>query len=93
MNGQEIVGAAIDRVNAEPDAPGLSKDPGTALLGPDAAIDSLGLVSLIVAVEQLTGEALGRQVALADEISFDADGNPFATVGAMTAHVNRLLES
>lgn len=92
MNGQQIVDTAIDRVNAEPGGPGLSKDAATILLGDDAALDSLAFVSLIVGVEEIIAESLGHRVTLADEMSFETDGNPFATVGALTAHVDHLLE-
>lgn len=57
------------------------------LLGRGAALDSLGLVALVVEVEQRLEERYGVVVTLADERAMSQRHSPFRTVGTLTDHV------
>lgn len=57
------------------------------LLGRGAVIDSLGLVALIVEVEQRLEERHGFVVTLADERAMSQRHSPFRTVGTLTDYV------
>ena len=88
----EIVYRAIDEIN--PGLPGerrLKKAPETALFGRAGALDSLGLVNLIVAVEQAVEDELGVSVALADEKAMSQSASPFRTVGTLAEYVRRQI--
>lgn len=83
-----IVIASIEEVFAQTgtDAPGaLTED--TVLVGKDAVLDSLGVVSLIVEVEQRVEGEHNASVTLANDKAMSARNSPFRTVGVLTDHV------
>ncbi len=83
-----IVYRAIDELNPQiPPERRLEKSPETALFGTGGRFDSLGLVNLIVAIEQATEDEIGRSVVLADEKAMSQRSSPFRTVGALAAYV------
>jgi len=83
---------AIDAVNPElPRGRKLPKSADTVLLGDRSALDSLGLVNLIVATEQMVQEDFDVPVALLDE-ALSPEDSPFQTVGSLADHLQSLLE-
>jgi len=58
----------------------------TVLVGNDAVIDSLGVVSLIVEIEQRLESGHGVSVTLANDKAMSARSSPFRTVGVLTDH-------
>ena len=87
-----VVYGAIDEVNPQlPAERRLKKSPDTALFGHAGALDSLGLVNLIVAVEQAVEDELGVPVALADEKAMSQNASPFRTVGTLADYVRRQI--
>lgn len=88
----QLVYAAIDEVNANaPSGALLEKKPETHLLGGGHAVDSLTFVNLVVAVEEQIQNSLGQSVVLVDENSMTLQSQPFRTVGALAAYVEKLL--
>lgn len=63
----------------------LSED--TVLVGTDAVLDSLGVVQLIVEVEQRVEQRHGVAVTLANDKAMSARNSPFRTVGVLADHV------
>ncbi len=63
----------------------------TALFGPDGVLDSIGLVTLIVAVEQAVEDRYGAVVALADEKAFSQKNSPFRTAASLAEYAARLV--
>ncbi len=59
----------------------------TVLVGADAVLDSLGVVQLIVEVEQRVEAAHSISVTLANDKAMSARNSPFRTVGVLTDHV------
>ena len=87
-----IADEAILEVNLDQDATAqINKSPETLLLNSDSNIDSLTLVRLLVAVERLIEEKTGKSVVVVDESTFEAEESPFATIGTLTAHIEKLL--
>ena len=83
-----IVYASLQEVFAQTglDAPaGLNEE--TVLVGKDAVLDSLGVVSLIVEVEQRVEGEHGASVTLANDKAMSQRNSPFRTVGILTDHV------
>ncbi len=66
--------------------PALATD--TPLFGEDGVFDSMGLVSLVIAVEQAIDEELGKQVALADEKALSQRSSPFRTVETLADYAS-----
>ncbi len=84
----EIVIASLNEVFAQtgmpaPDA--LGED--TVLVGTDPVLDSLGVVQLIVEVEQRVEQGHNISVTLANDKAMSARNSPFRTVGVLTDHV------
>ncbi len=84
----EIVVASLQEVFAQTGSPAPDNiDDGTVLVGSDAVIDSLGVVSLIVEVEQRVEGELGVSITLANDKAMSAKNSPFRTVGVLSDHV------
>jgi acyl carrier protein len=76
---------------AGPPPQDLVLDEETALLGPAAALDSMGLVTLIVDLEQRIEEQYGQTVIFADEQAMSRRNSPFRTIGTLTDHVYQAM--
>lgn len=61
------------------------------LYGSEGALDSLGLVSFIIAVEQAIEDELGITVVLADEKAMSQKNSPFRSVGSLVDYVTQLI--
>lgn len=73
------------------DEPGeIGRD--TALFGPSGLLDSIGLVALVLAVEQEISEKLNVAVALADEKALSQRHSPFLTVGSLADYAAQEVE-
>jgi acyl carrier protein len=59
----------------------------TVLVGTDAVLDSLGVVQLIVEVEQRVEGAHSVSITLANDKAMSQRNSPFRTVGVLTDHV------
>ena len=55
----------------------------TPLFGEDGLLDSMGLVSLVIAVEQAIEEQFERRVSLADEKALSQSNSPYRTVNSL----------
>jgi acyl carrier protein len=64
----------------------------TVLLGEGGAVDSLGLVRLIMTVERQIEDDLGVQLSLTDEKAMSQRNSPFRSVGSLTAYIATCLE-
>jgi len=59
----------------------------TIIVGPGAVLDSLGVVSLIVEVEQGLEQHHDVSITLASDKAMSAKNSPFRTVGVLADHV------
>lgn len=84
----KIVLASIQEVFAQTgtDAPPVITE-DTVLVGKDAILDSLGVVSLIVEVEQRVESEHNASVTLANDKAMSARNSPFRTVAVLTDHL------
>lgn len=84
---------AVDAINEErPRGRALEKSPQTTLFGKGGQLDSLGLVSFIVEVEQQVEEELGVSITLADERAMSRQRSPFLTIQSLADYVSFLVE-
>jgi acyl carrier protein len=86
---------AVDAIAPElPRGKNLLKSPDTVLLGDASPLDSLGLVNLIVAVEQAVEEEFGTPLSLLDEAQLQPEDSPLRSLGTLAAHLQlRLAEA
>lgn len=66
-------------------------DEATSLVGQQAVLDSLALVTLIVDLEQRIEEEYGAILTLADDRAMSQRSSPFRTIGSLTAYIEQLL--
>jgi acyl carrier protein len=88
----DIVVASLEEVFAQMGTPlpgGVSDD--TVLVGKDAVLDSLGVVSLIVEVEQKLEATHGVSVTLANDRAMSQRNSPFRTIGVLTDHLLSMI--
>ena len=84
---RRLVYDAIDMVNQQlPAAKRLTKSPETIIVGAGGALDSLGVVNFVIAVEEKVADATGAAVQLLDETML-GDGSPFHTVASLARYI------
>ena len=91
----DLVALIVDRIK-ELNPPallsgGVAIDDTTRLFGPHAIFDSIGLVSLIVEVEQAVIDTTGVSLTLADERAMSQRQSPFRSVGTLADYIVLLL--
>jgi acyl carrier protein len=86
-----IVGALREQGPGGPPTP-AELDRQTPLFGRQGMLDSLGLVALVVAVEQAIQDEYGVNVNLADERALSQRHSPFRTIGALADYAERLID-
>ncbi len=80
--------AAIDEINGQLEAgQSLEKAPQTRLLGDGSPLDSLALINLIVALEEITARLRGEAIQLLDEDLLAEEDGPYRTPEALAEHL------
>ena len=83
---------AVDWINAElPPDRQLNKTPDTRLLGPQAVLDSLHLVSLLINIEREIQDMLGVTLTLANERALSMKESPFRTIESVASFIGVLI--
>jgi len=72
---------------------GLSLGPDTPLFGRSGVLDSVGLVSLVVAVEQAIEDKFGVSVSLADEKALSQQRSPYRTVRSLAEYARSAIQT
>jgi len=70
----------------------IAPSPDSVLYGPDAVIDSLGLVNLILAVEREVEDEFDQAITIADERALSMSQSPFRTIESLARYVENLLK-
>jgi acyl carrier protein len=96
MNHPENTVAAIyraaDWINGElPSDRQLIKAPETRLLGSQSVLDSMQLVSLIVAIEREVEDTFGVALTLADERALSMKTSPFRSIQSLADYIGSLI--
>lgn len=63
----------------------------TRLIGREAVLDSMGLVNLIVEIEQRLEEDYDVAVVLADDRAMSQEKSPFRSVGSLAGYISQLV--
>lgn len=69
----------------------IVKDPNTKLFGRECELDSLGLVNLIVSIEENINNEYNASITIADEKAMSQKHSPFRTVDTLADYVTELL--
>ena len=85
--------AAMDEVNPHlPQKLRMNKSMDTALYGQKGTLDSLALVTLIVAIQERVEQDLGVSVNLADDRTLSQENSPFQSVRTLAEYITQLLD-
>jgi acyl carrier protein len=88
----KIIIRALQTLNDElPDGGKFEIGPITPLFGPNATLDSLALVSVIVDVEGDVSTALGRSISLTDDRAMSQEISPFDDVQTLLNYIMILV--
>ena len=89
---QDLVLRAMQNANVArmPDAQ-LTIAPDAPLFGPDSALDSLGLVSLLIDIEDSLRDA-GIDVMLSDARAMSQKRSPFRSVASLVAFIHETTQ-
>jgi len=88
-----LVYDSIDELNQQlSEQDRLEKSLETRLFGGNSKLDSLGLINLIVAVEQNIEDEFDISLTLADERAMSQRHSPFRTVGSLVDYISMLFE-
>lgn len=64
----------------------------TGIYGSSGRLDSMGLVSLLVAVEQAVEDEFDIEIAIANARAMSQKNSPFKTVGSLADYVTELVK-
>jgi acyl carrier protein len=67
-------------------------DDTTVLFGQNGVLDSMGLVSAVVAVEQAIEDRYGATVSLADARAMSQKSSPYRTIGSLADYALGLMQ-
>ena len=70
----------------------LEKNMSTTLFGPDGKLDSLGLVNLLIVIEQNIEDEFDQSITIADERAMSQKYSPFRTIGSLAEYIEMLLK-
>lgn len=89
----EVIFDSIDDLNDQlSDDKQLTKSEDTILFGEKGQLDSLGLVNLIVAIEQNMEDTFDISITLADEKAMSQAKSPFRNVDTMAEYILKITE-
>lgn len=83
---------AIREFTELPEAEFHTLNENTRLLGESQILDSLGLVSVLMDVEQQVNDQLDVEIMIADERAMSQQRSPFRSVGSLADYVLTLLQ-
>ena len=86
----KIIFSCVESINKQLPPEGRQVCTAEAVLvGDGGVLDSLGLITLSVSIEQAVSEKLGAQCAVLDELMKEQDNHPFATLGTLAKWIAR----
>jgi len=90
---KEIVKLAVEESNSTLPPDGrLQVSASTLVTGDGGVLTSLGVISLILAIEEKVNETFSIQVMLFDESLIADPKGPFRTIGALVDHVHAVVQ-
>jgi acyl carrier protein len=89
-----LVVQALQEVNQQQELQlNTQLDQDTALFGRNGILDSLGLVTLVIAVEQAITDQIGVHVSLADEKAMSQQHSPYRTIGSLAEYAGHVIQA
>ena len=89
---EKIIEMIIEETNAVLDTPIDNMNEDTNLYGNNGILDSMGLVTMIVSVEQDVEDEFNVQLTIANAKAMSQKNSPFKTVGSLATYVESLIK-
>ena len=90
---QKAIFSAVEEINTQlPNEEKFEINNDSVLYGSKGKLDSLGLINLIVAIEQDIEDEFDIPITLADERAMSQQASPFRTVETMVDYIEMLLD-
>ena len=89
----EMIFTVFDQLMEQSDDLSLEKSVNSPLAGEGSALDSLGLVNFIVALEQKLHQELDTSVTIADPELIVGEAQPLKSVGALADFLTAKLQT
>lgn len=91
-NIQELVKSVVSNYATENQISQLrNPDLETTLYGKDSLIDSIGLVTIIVEIEQRVLDQYSKKITLADEKAMSLQNSPFKNIKSISEYIETLI--
>lgn len=88
-----VIYAAVEQHNATAEEDRrVEQAPEAVLFGHGSKLDSLGFISVIVAVEEMIQEEFEVTVSIADERALTQTPSAFRTLGSLATHIAGLVK-
>jgi len=78
--------------NGKKNSESIKIDETTVIFGKDGLLDSHGLVSVIILIEEIVSEKYGYHISITDERALIQEKSPFQTVGRLSEYIRKLIE-
>ena len=89
---ENLIITSVKEINEQlPQEQQLGQSTKTVLLGKDGKLDSLGLVTLLVIIEQNIEDEFDVSITIADERAMSQKRSPFRTIGTLADYIDMLL--
>ena len=92
INKKDIITIIINEVSSIIDLENDEINFDTTIYGNDSRLDSLGLINLIVAVEQNIEDEFDVNITIADERAMSQKHSPFRTIESLANYIEMLLK-
>ena len=90
---ENLIITSVKEINEQlPQEQQLGQSSKIVLYGKDGKLDSLGLVSLLVIIEQNIEDEFDVSITIADEKAMSQKHSPFRTIGTLTDYIDILLK-
>ncbi len=88
---EEVLFPLVDEMNQNmAESHLLSRSVDAILFGPEGSLDSMQLVSFVVAVEDSLFDRTGTEIILADEKAMSRRNSPFRSLAALAEYIDEL---
>lgn len=87
----EIIFNCIEDINQQSGTE-ISKDTNAKLFGSESDLDSLGLVSLIVGIEEAINDKNNISISIADEKAMSQKYSPFRSIETLADYLLELMK-
>ena len=89
---QDLIIESVKEINEQlPQEQQLGLSSKTPLIGSNGKLDSLGLINLLLVIEQKIEDEFDVSITISEEKAMSQKRSPFRTIGTLADYINMLL--